>query len=172
MQLTNDKTIKEFLSNLQIEGKSAVSIKNYKSDIGHFLAWAMLKLKTFGTFAENVTEIIPFINSHFFAEYKNYMAENNIKNKTINRRLSTLRNFSHFLTSSGLIDTDFMQGIQNVGIGVASRMQGISTDIVDRFKESLTKSEKVSANTIKNYVSDVKSFLDWMEKKGNLPNGI
>lgn len=172
MQLNNDSTIKNFLNNLQNEGKSFVSIKNYKSDITHFLAWAFLKLKAFGTYAESVTEIIPFINQKFFHEYKAYMVENNIKTKTINRRLSSLRNFSKYLYSTQAVDRDFMQGIQNVGIGIQSAVQGMGSEIVERFKESLVKSEKVSSNTVKNYVSDIKSFLDWLNKKGELPNGF
>lgn len=172
MKLTNDSTIKKFLDNLLTEGKSSVSVKNYKSDISHFLAWAILKLKSFGTYAESVLEITPFINQNFFNEYKNYMIENKIKVKTINRRLSTLRNFSNFLFSNQIIDNDFMHGIQNTGIGIAGKMQGISTDIVDEFRESLVRSEKASENTVRNYVSDVKSFLSWLEQKGELPNGI
>ena len=73
MKLTADKTIKNFLSQLATEGKSLVSIKNYKSDLNHFLAWAVLKLKSFGTYAESFAEIAPFINHSFFEEYKNFM---------------------------------------------------------------------------------------------------
>lgn len=172
MQVIKDNTVKDFLNKLQNEGKSKVSIKNYKSDIGHFLAWAILKLKSYGTYAESVTEIVPFINHKFFNEYKDYMAENGIKVKTINRRLSTLRNFSKFLYSGNMIEQDFMLGIQNVGIGVTSNVQKISEDIVEKFRESLLKGGKASENTAKNYASDVRSFLAWMNEKGDLPNGL
>ncbi|MCL5019592.1 MAG: site-specific integrase [Patescibacteria group bacterium] len=172
MLLINDNIIKNFLDNLQNEGKSKVSIKNYKSDIAHFLAWATLKLKSFGTYAENISEITPFVSREFFNEYKNYMVENKIKIKTINRRLSSLRNFSHFLHSVHILDEDFMRGIQNAGIGIPTKMQEKSRDIVEKFRESLTKGEKVSPNTIKNYISDVRSFLAWVNQKGELPNGV
>lgn len=172
MQLIGDNTIKKFLNNLQDQGKSLVSIKNYKSDINHFLAWAILKLKSLGSYADNVIELTPFINREFFNEYKNYMVENNIKIKTINRRLSSLRNLSNFLYSSQALDRDYMQGIQNVGIGTSAPMRVKDQDIVERFRESLIKDENVSPNTVKNYVSDVRGFLAWIEKKGELPNGI
>ena len=176
MRAIKDNLIKNFIFKLQEEGKSSVSIKNYKSDITHFLAWAVLKLKTFGSYAENSTEICPFLSRDFFNEYKNYMVKNDAKHKTINRRLSTLRSFSKFLHSTHLIDEDYMIGIQNVGIGIVSSVQEKTQDIVESFKESLTKSNKASANTVKNYVSDVKSFLTWMASegvvtKGDLPNG-
>ncbi|EKE13335.1 MAG: hypothetical protein ACD_13C00031G0004 [uncultured bacterium] len=172
MQLISDNTIKKFLNNLQDQGKSLVSIKNYKSDINHFLAWAILKLKSLGSYADNVIELTPFINRDFFNEYKSYMVENNIKVKTINRRLSSLRNLSNFLYSSQALDRDYMQGIQNVGIGTLTPMRVKDRDIVERFRESLIKDENVSSNTVKNYVSDVRGFLAWIEKKGELPNGI
>jgi len=172
MQLTNDKLILNFISNLQNERKSKVSIKNYKSDISHFLAWATLKLKSFGTYAESVSEIVPFISRKFFTEYKGYLVENKIKTKTINRRLSTLRNFSHFLYSIQVFDADFMEGIQNAGIGNPESVQVKYQDIVDKFRESMSANGKVSANTTKNYVSDVRSFLAWVEQKGELPNGL
>lgn len=171
-----DFTITNFLEKLKNEGKSSVSIKNYKSDISHFLAWAMLKLKSYGNYAESVLEICPFINKDFFNEYKNYLVENKTKDKTVNRRLSTLRNFSTFLYSAQLVDKDYMHGIQNVGIGILSSVQEKTQDIVDKFRESLVGNGKVSANTVKNYVADVRSFLTWVEssdlkKKGDLPNG-
>lgn len=171
-----DNVILKFIENLHKEGKSSVSIKNYKSDISHFLAWATLRLKTYGNYAESILEICPFINHDFFNEYKNFLVENKTKDKTVNRRLSTLRKFSTFLYSSQLVDKDYMHGIQNVGIGILSSVQEKTQDIVDRFRESLIKSEKVSANTVKNYVADVRSFLTWvadsdLKKKGDLPNG-
>jgi len=178
MQPINDSTIKNFLKHLIDEGKSAVSVKNYKSDIAHFLAWAVLRLKSFGTYAENFIEITPFINHDFFTSYKSFMVENQTKIKTINRRLSTLRSFSRHLTSLQVLDLDFMEGIQNVGIGTPTKTQEKTQDIVDKFRESLSKNKKASPNTVKNYISDVRSFLAWTSEfdmdnqKGKLPNGI
>lgn len=177
MALSNDKTIKNFLNWLLAQGKSFVSIKNYKSDLNHFLAWAVLKLKSFGTFVESFGEITPFISHSFFEEYKEFMIQNKIKDKTINRRLSTLRSFSKFLYSEGILDKNFSEGIQNVGIGIHTKTQEKVADIIGRFRESLDKEKKVSPNTVKNYISDVRSFLAWVSeadtknRKGALPNG-
>lgn len=178
MQLTNESTIKNFLNYLLTSGKSKISIKNYKSDISHFLAWAVLKLKSFGTYAESFLEITPFINRDFFTNYKNFMIENGTKTKTINRRLSTLRGFSRYLASEQIIDLDFMEGIQNTGIGIPTKVQEKTQDIVEKFRESLTKNKKTKPNTVKNYISDVRSFLAWTSeldaanRKGDLPNGV
>lgn len=174
MTTINDNIFKNFLNNLHNQGKSKVSIKNYKSDMGHFLAWAVLKLKSFGSYAESLTEILPFIDHKFFDEYKRYMIENKLKLKTINRRLSTLRNFSSFLYSANLIGQDFMNGIQNMGIGTHDFVREKEQEILVKFRESLEKNNKASANTVKNYVSDVKNFLAWLNEnehntEGSLP---
>lgn len=163
MYKITDKIIKKFLKNLSDEGKSQVSVKNYKSDISHFLAWGVLKIKSFGAYAESVAEVIPFIDNNFFSEYKNYMTENKINIKTANRRLSSLRNFSRYLFSEHLIDHDFMNGIRNIEKEIDDKMQIKNAGIIEKFKESLVKDEKISPNTIKNYISDVKNFLNWVD---------
>lgn len=172
MNIIKDSIILNFLDSLLSEGKSKVSIKNYKSDIGHFLAWATLKLKTSGVYTDNISEIAPFIDQKFFESYRDYMVDNGIKTKTVNRRLSSLRRLSHFLTENGILDSDYMIGIRNVGIGIPEKVQKISLDIVEEFRKSLLEKDKASENTAKNYASDVRSFLAWMNEKGDLPNGL
>jgi site-specific recombinase XerD len=100
------------------------------------------------------------------------MVDNAIKTKTINRRLSSFRRLSRFLTENGILDSDYMNGIRNVGIGIPVKMQKISLDIVEEFRKSLLEEDKASENTAKNYASDVRSFLVWMNEKGDLPNGL
>lgn len=100
------------------------------------------------------------------------MVDNGIKTKTVNRRLSSLRRLSHFLTENGILDSDYMIGIRNVGIGIPEKVQKISLDIVEEFRKSLLEKDKASENTAKNYASDVRSFLAWMNEKGDLPNGL
>lgn len=167
MNIIKDSIILNFLDSLLSEGKSKVSIKNYKSDIGHFLAWATLKLKTSGVYTDNISEIAPFIDQKFFESYRDYMVDNGIKTKTVNRRLSSLRRLSHFLTENGILDSDYMIGIRNVGIGIPEKVQKISLDIVEEFRKSLLEKDKASENTAKNYASDVRSFLAWIDKKQN-----
>jgi len=155
---------KEFGKYLESLGVSPKSHKNYRSDLSYFLSWTILKVRSFGAYVESLTEVVPFLNSGIANEYKNYMVVNNIPVKTINRRLSTLRHLSRFLHSSDNIDADFMENIENVS--EAKTQSPTATPIVDDFRSYL-EAQKVSKNTIKNYVSDIQQFLRWAETANN-----
>jgi site-specific recombinase XerD len=147
----------EYLTSL---GISKASHKNYRSDLSHFTEWFILRLKTFGSFVESLTETIPFISPEIAKDYKIFMSENKVPVKTINRRLSTLRHLSKCLFSSQITDSDFMASIENISLGTQKK---ISTEpIVDNFRSYL-EAQKISKNTIKNYVSDTRQFLAWIE---------
>lgn len=151
---------KEFVEYLDSLGLSPKSHKNYRSDLSHFLEWAILKIRSFGSYVESLSEIIPFLTDDLAREYKNYMRENAAPAKTINRRLSTLRHLSRFLTASQIIDSDFMNGIENIGANQKKKPE--IKPVISNFKSYL-EAERVSPNTIKNYLSDVKQFMSWLE---------
>lgn len=161
-----DSTKKNFINYLDKLGITPATHKNYRSDLNHFTGWLILKVRSFGSFIENLTEGVPFLNKNISAEYKNYLIENNIPVKTINRRLSTLRHFSKFTVQSNLCDSDFMEEIENVSAGMVKKQS--KGPVIDDFKAFL-EAEKVSPNTVKNYVSDARQFLNWLEKT-NLSN--
>ena len=150
----------QFQNYLKTKDLSLKSLKNYKSDITHFTGWSILKLKALGSYVENLEEITPFLSSKFINEYTGYMLENSISNKSINRRLSTLRHLSKFLVSSQVIGFDFMNGIENVG---QAKKSDLGSDFVIKDFQAHLKAQKISRNTIKNYVSDVNQFLIWLK---------
>lgn len=155
-----DSIKSEFIKYLDSLGLSPKSHKNYRSDLTHFIGWALLKIRSFGSYAESLSEIVPFLNDGLAHEYKNYMTENTTPSKTVNRRLSTLRHLARFLTSTQVVDLDFMNGVENIGFG--SKKKPVVTPVVEDFKAFL-EAEKVSPNTIKNYLSDIKQFMSWLE---------
>ena len=153
----------EFEKYLQSTGISAKSIKNYKSDISHFASWAISKLKAIGTHVDSVRELTPFLSSSFASEYLSHMESSGFPEKTINRRLSTLRHLSKFLIASQVIDFDFMNQIQNLSSVKVQKVTNVSSHpSIAEFK-SFLEAEKVSANTIKNYLSDIRQFMSWLE---------
>jgi hypothetical protein len=91
------KLIQNFLRYLSQKGISPKSLKFYKSDIASFLAWAKNEK----------------INKNLI---KRYIESQKLITPpaTINRRLSTLRSFANFIQS------DFMNGIENVGFAQAT----------------------------------------------------
>ena len=156
----SDSVKKDFIKYLDSLGLSPRSHKNYRSDLGYFLSWTILRIRSFGAYVESLTEVIPFLNTDLGREFKNYMAENSVPPKTINRRLSTLRHLSKFLTQSHVVDKDFAGGIENISSNF-NKKPGISP-VFNDFR-SFLENEKVSPNTIKNYLSDIRHFLAWLD---------
>lgn len=160
-----DKITKDFILHLEESGISPISLKNYKSDINHFSAWFILKVKTLGVFAETLTECIPFFSREIGQQYKSFLINNETPNQTSNRRLSTLRNLSRFMVMTQIINFDFMEGLSGAGILPSEK----SIDpIIEKFTKHLEK-EKASKNTVKNYVADLRHFVSWVNGR-NLSN--
>lgn len=154
-----DKLTNKFFQYLSSLGISNKTHKNYRSDINHFTGWLLLKLKTFGIAAEELSEALPFISKKTATEYKDYLSQNNISRKTINRRLSTLRHLGRFLLETQILDFNFSEEISNIS---ARKPLSPIHPIVKQFEQHLV-SEKVSESTIKNYMTDVKQFLAFIE---------
>ena len=149
-------------------GVSPKTHKNYRSDISHFANWLILKVRTFGSYVETLTEAVPFLSHDIAAEYRDYMHEDSVPLKTINRRLSTLRHLSRFLTTSQVIDIDFMARVDNLSefkkIEVIKMADHPS---IEEFRGYL-ESQKISNNTIKGYLSDIRQFMAWLETNQQL----
>jgi len=161
------KDFNKYLNNLGISAKSS---KNYRSDVSHFTTWIIAKVRSFGSYVTTLTEAVPFLSHDIALEYRNDISQDVSSFKTANRRLSTLRHFSRFLVASQLMDLDFMAGIENITNTPA--VKGLSEHpMVNEFKSYL-ESEKISNNTIKNYLSDIRQFLLWLESNhsSNLNN--
>lgn len=150
----------KFLNYLKDLGISPKSYKNYRSDISHFSGWFLLTVRSWGLMISEFSEAIPFITKNAAIEYKHFLIKNKVADKTINRRLSTLRHLSRFLTATQILDFNFMEGITNISL-----VSGNDTyPLLPQFEKYLSK-EKASKNTIRNYVNDVKQFLVWLESK-------
>lgn len=163
---TKDIIFENFLDYLTNLGVSDKTLKNYKSDLNHFIAWLVLHLRSFGVMAEELKDTVPFLNSELANDYKQFMLANSaISPKTANRRLSTLRNLSRFLLVSQVLDHDFAQEITNHRDN--PKQINAFGDLISEFEKYLGI-EKVSQNTSKNYISDIRQFLSWLENQNQL----
>lgn len=145
--------LKDFYNYLTNLGLSSNSHKNYRSDLNHFSGWLIQKARALGSSVETFSDAIPFLNQQAGLDYKNYLSKNNIPVKTVNRRLSTLRHLSNFLFSSGTLDFNFMKNQANI-----AKSQDYVSEAITNFAKFLEK-EKVSSNTSKNYLSDVRQLF-------------
>ena len=138
---------------LLAENVSPITLKNYLSDLRHFLGWTILKIKAQNKKNfENLSplEFLNQIDESLVEEYKNYLVVNAIPAKTINRRLSTLRKFFSFCISQGWLKENPAKKIQNLKLKIDS--------IISSFALSLEK-ENLDQKTIKSYLEVVQEFL-------------
>ncbi|MFZ3068689.1 MAG: site-specific integrase, partial [Microgenomates group bacterium] len=137
-------------------GLSAVSIKNYLSDLRHFFSYStsISPQDNPPTVQEIFQSISNYLNSYLLDQKRSMTPQN-----TINRRLASIRRFSTFLEAKyGLVS------------GVSSSSKDAPEDdseslptikkIIAQFKIFLLK-EKKTHSTIKNYVSDLNHFFAW-----------
>lgn len=164
MSINNDEIVQGFLENLYTEDISKVSIANYHSDIKHFFSWFARKINLSGVYVETFSDILPFLKKESGRNYKESLVQVKLPASSINRRLSSLRRISRFLLSRGLLAFDFMEATGNVGkYQKESQMTLVSNPLLTQFEKHLAM-ESSSKNTVKNYVSDVRHFLSWLER--------
>lgn len=160
--------INDFRKHLEESGVSYSTQKGYLSDITKFLNWlklnANLQPSDLSLFA-----LGKHLNHETARNYKADISTQINSNKTLNRQLSTLRHFARFLMDSRGIDFDFTHQISNIApreitktIKLEPIQNPVRGNLLKEFKGSLLRNDS-SKNTIKNYISDVRQFLLWLE---------
>lgn len=141
-----------------------VSIKNYLSDIRHFLGWLIFYLRANSLPKEQLQAVddesfiwVSLINKQTIFEYRSYMQENKLPNKSVNRRLSTVRKFCSFCISQGWLKENPAKQITNVGLMERPKIL-TQEDVLLQFEQSLLD-ENLDSQTIKNYLNDVQELL-------------
>ena len=97
------KSLKDFL---RIKNYSKHTISNYERDINRFLQY--LETKKIDSNDINTSIIIGWIIS---------LRKNGLGNRSIQRNISSLKNFYKFLYKSGAIDTNHFESVQSPKIG-------------------------------------------------------
>lgn len=137
---------------------SAVSIRNYTSDIRHFLGWYLFYLKASPKYTQSVDnlgdnyELLSLLNEQFVVAYRNYLQENRLPLKTINRRLSTLRKFCSFCVAQGWLTTNPAKKIANVGTLKEKTL------VLNEFKKALEQDENMPLE-VREILVDTQEFL-------------
>jgi site-specific recombinase XerD len=160
-----------FKQYLLAENNSPITIKNYLSDLRHFLGWAILKLlcEASSQSAEKVEKItseefIALIDAPLIEEYKQYLITNNIPPKTINRRLSTLRKFFAFCISQGWRNDNPAKKVTNYD--VTNDSQAVkdkqNKKLIFEFKNYLSDKKKFSLDEINNISENINEFLNFI----------
>ena len=146
---------------LSERGASGKTQKNYCSDINHFLGWTVLTIQSRNVpIPATHSELIGLITPHIMEQYKHFLLANHIPAATTNRRLSALRTFGAFCQSQGW----WHDNPTNILINVPMEKQTLDpmTEMLITFRADLAR-EGASRVTIKNYASDIRQFLHWVE---------
>lgn len=141
---------------------SSLTIKNYLSDLRHFLGWLIFYLKSHQLSIGTIDDLSLQLTPSVINNYKSYLVENKIPLKTVNRRLSTLRKFCSFCISQGWIKENPAKKVSNINLTKKSTStypkNKINSDILQQFHQDLIK-ENLDRSTIKSYLDDVREFL-------------
>ncbi len=143
-----------FVQFLTRKGASEKTRRNYKSDIRHFLGWAQLTIESsVGTAPKTHTEFLSFLTPTVVATYKTYLLTNHVPVATVNRRLSTIRNFFRFCKQENLMKKNPAESLEGIS----------SVNLIGEFEKKLAQ-DGASPQTIRQYAYDVKEFLAWLEQ--------
>lgn len=158
----SDEILKGFIESLNSDRVSRITVSNYKSDIHIFFVWLQHRVRLSGVFSETFSDILPFFKKEVGKQYKDYLAQMKLPASSVNRSLSSLRRLSRFLLERGFLSFDFMEETSNLSKDL--KQSGKSEPLLKDFERFLSL-ESPSKNTVKNYVSDVRQFLNWLEGK-------
>jgi len=167
---------KFFRTYLISQGCSPLTVKNYLSDVKNFFDW--LATKTGIHYQVAGKAIFGIFTKETILEYQQDLLSAKTPPSTINRHLSALRKLGEFARNQGWLSENPAVKIGNVtakqyrfsGGGrlsaeVSAQTKGTLpewTNLLGDFREYLEK-EKTSSLTIKNYLSDLRHFLAWLE---------
>jgi site-specific recombinase XerD len=153
-----NEIVRLFSLYLKSETVSPNTLRNYLADSRHFFNWLIKNYPNLASSNPNI--IAQNISPDIFKKYKEFLQENQISSSTINRRLSSLRKLSAFFISQGWKENNPGKKVANINSKTAPDN---SWQIVDSFAKSLV-SEGKSQSTIRNYVSDIRGYLNFLSK--------
>ncbi len=134
----------------QPKGTSPVTVKNYISDIRHFINWYETSFhKEFEPQDLDPEIVTLYRKTHGAVIEDNQVMNNGLSAKSLKRHLSTLRRFSSFLMEHKLRSTPLLSVNQTT----------LPPDIweVAGFRSNLEENNS-SYLTIKNYINDIQHF--------------
>ena len=145
--------VRSFSLYLKAKNVSPATLRNYLTDARHFLNWLDLPFNDPYKIAQSITE-------ETLIKYQQFLKENNIAAATINRRFSALRQLGRFFISQGWSKKNPVKKVSNI---TAKKKNNFAQQLMEKFAKSL-KNEGKSQSTIRNYLSDVRGYLEWDQK--------
>src|SRR5260221_3152546 len=129
-----------------------VTVKNYVSDIRKFVNWFFQHTHTQFTGKELTLDLVSEYQSEIKSRERDFLpAASSAK-----RYISSLRKFNTFLQEAGLTEKNLFLTNKNI--------QRVSDPFFFKEFSNFLYTEHASKLTIKNYMADIKQFIDWLKK--------
>lgn len=128
---------KQFLSS---ENVLPATVRNYLSDIRHFWGYVMLQNKNQPQTDIPSEHLSQYFTKELIQQYKSYLLKQQTPLATINRHLSSLRNFCSFAISQQWLPANPMKNLENIypHTPVGANNVPSETDWVPAFKADTT----------------------------------
>ena len=139
------------------------TVRSYVSDVRSFFDWLIAFLTNAHVFeadspiSANTSYLFSFINKSVLASYSEYLRNNNVPLKTINRRYSALRKLGSFSVSLALLAENIFESLKTIS---DTHDFSESEYHLEEFKTHLWQTG-AAKSTIKNYLGDVRQYLQW-----------
>ncbi len=142
--------LRSFNKYLNCKKLAPVSIVNYLADVKKFLRWLNK----------------PQISTGDFTEYIHYLLSIKTPVSTLRRCRSSLKMFGCFLKAENIMLENPILLMQNINLTLESAKVSDIKNVIDEFGRMLT-AQNLSRATVVNYLSDLKQFAEWLDKKNN-----
>jgi site-specific recombinase XerD len=164
-----ESLLKLFKNFLYAEKISKGSVRSYLSDIRFFLCWFETFLKENHLLTIDFLQSLSLITPKVLESYKASLLTQQTPLSTINRRFSSLRKFGNFCQSQGLL----IYPEQDRGMSPFDALRNISEDDKKLSEQRYRLKEfrlylwqnQASQSTIKNYLSDIRQFIQWSREQ-------
>ena len=145
---SSQDVVARFREFLNSKGYSTPTVKNYLSDLRHLIVWIGNSYKEFR---------ISLITEKNLRAYKaDLKFQYRAKPSIAARRLSSLRTFITWAEKEGLLTSDLLKALSPI------LRDTDDSAAVSQFRNYL-KTKSYSVPTIKNYLSDLRHLISWIE---------
>lgn len=146
---------------LSSEKVSSITVRSYVSDARFFLKWFLPFMASSVKSPSNINliDLLKQVSKPLLEQFSFYLISQEIPLKSINRKYSALRKLGTFCQVQNLFAENIFDDLKNLTVNVPFPEQDFH---LNQFKDQLLKN-KVSPNTVKNYLADIKQFLSWQQ---------
>lgn len=139
------------------------TVRSYVSDVRSFFNWLIAFLINAHLFEANspissdTGYLFSFINASVLFAYAEYLRNNHVPIKTINRRYSALRKLGSFSVHQSISAENVFDSLKTINDSIPFPENEYH---LDEFKTLLWQNG-LTKSSIKNYLGDVRQYLTW-----------